>query len=252
MLTTIITTFNETDHIESVLDSVSWTDEVIVVDSFSEDNTVELARSKGAKILQRKYTGPADQKNWAIPHAHYEWILILDADERVTPELKTEILSLLNSKKPLKDAYWIGRTNYFMDKKIRYSGWQGDKVIRLIRRDKCRYDEKQVHEEIETIGIQVGQLKAKLEHYTYKNLQHYLDKTRRYAEWSAQDYFTRTKKISWFHLWLKPLFRFCKHFIWQGGFLDGKEGYVISKIMAWGVFLRYLKIKELQAAIRKK
>ena len=242
-ISVIIPTFNEEQHIEAVLESVSWADEIIVVDSFSTDRTMELATTYADKLLQRTYTGPADQKNWTIPQASHEWILLLDADERVTPALKEEIQNYLKQDIE-KDAYWIGRQNFFMGKKIKYSGWQGDAVIRFFHRDRCRYNDKQVHEEIETNNIKVGRLKNKLEHYTFKDTDHFLAKMKRYAKWSAEDHFDKTPRVTFFHLFFKPLFRFFKHYFWQRGFLDGKQGLIISVIMAWGVFLRYLYLKE--------
>ena len=240
----IITTLNEADNIREAIQSVRWVDEVIVVDSFSEDGTFELAQKLADKTLQRTYTGPADQKNWAIPQADNEWVLVLDADERVPAELAAEIKQLLQQEKIPFDCFWIGRNNHFMGKSVRYSGWQGDQVIRLIRRDRCRYNRKQVHEEIETEGLRVGRLHHKLTHFTFKNLSHYLEKTERYGRWSAQDHLPRTPKITIFHFLFKPFWRFVKHYIFQAGFRDGKTGLIVSAIMAWGVFLRYAFMEE--------
>lgn len=242
-ISVIITTFNEAEHIGAALQSVAWADEKLVIDSFSTDQTSEIAQKMGAAVLHRKYSGPADQKNWAIPKASHDWVLILDADERVTPELADEIKAVLE-KNPSEDAFWIRRQSWFMGRKIRYSGWQNDKVLRLVRRDRCRYDDKQVHEEIESSGLKVGQLSAKMEHFTFKNLQHFIDKTQRYARWSAIDHASKTKKVTYFHLFLKPLFRFFQHFILKKGFLDGKSGFLISVFAAWGVFLRYAYLLE--------
>jgi glycosyltransferase involved in cell wall biosynthesis len=250
-LSVIIPTFNETLHIEGVLESVQWADEIIVVDSFSTDNTLQLAAKYTDKLLQRTYTGPADQKNWTIPQASHEWILLLDADERCTEGLKTEVQDWLKKEIPY-DAFWIPRQNFFMGKAINYSGWQGDAVVRFFHRDRCRYNDKQVHEEIETKGIKVSRLKHKLLHYTYKDIDHFLDKMRRYAKWSAQDHAHKTPHVGFFHLFFKPLFRFFKHFIWQLGFLDGFRGLVVSIIMAWGVFLRYLYLTEERTIMEKK
>ncbi len=242
----IITTHNEEENIGRALESVQdWVDDIYIVDSFSTDKTLEIAASFATRIAQRKYTGPADQKNWAIPQAKYEWILLLDADEVVTTELKHEIQQLLTQPAPIpKDVYWIKRNNFFLGEAVRFSGWQGDKVVRFFHRDKARYNAVQVHEEIITEGLKVGILEGRLDHYTFRNLDHYLDKTRRYARWSAKDHHTRTPKIGLFHLWIKPLFRFFKHFIIQQGFRDGKVGFIVSVVMAWGVFLRYVYIKE--------
>lgn len=243
-LSIIIPTFNEAHNIHAILENIAWGDEIIVVDSFSTDETVAIAEQHRVKILQRKYIGPADQKNWAIPQAQHEWVLILDADERVPDALREEIQALLSQPQIPFDGFWIKRQNYFMGKQIKYSGWQGDAVIRLIRKEVCRYNDKQVHEEIETTGIRVGKLQNKMDHYTYKDTKHFLDKMQRYSEWSAKDYFDRTPQVSLFHLVIKPLFRFFKHFVLQQGFRDGKRGLIISAIMAWGVFMRYVHIME--------
>ena len=245
-LSVIITTLNEADNIAAVIASVAGADEILVIDSFSEDDTHLIAEKNGATVLQRVYQGPADQKNWAIPQARNEWVLILDADERVTPPLWNEILQLLSQEKIEFDGYWINRQNHFMGQKINYSGWQGDAVIRLIRRDVCRYDDKQVHEEIMTDGVKIARLSQKMDHYTFKNATHFLEKMRRYGEWSAKDHLEKTKSIGLLQLWGKPLFRFFKHFFLQRGFLDGRVGFIISVIMAWGVFLRYLYMLELK------
>jgi len=245
-ITAIIPTFNEAHNIVAAIQSVKWADEIIVVDSYSKDDTVKLAEQNGAKIFQRKYINSANQKNWIIPQASHEWIFLLDADERVTIELQNEITSLLKES-PSKDAYWINRQNFFMGKKVRYSGWRGDAVIRFFKRDKCRYQDLEVHAEIETNGIQVGRLRNKIEHYTYKDMDHFLNKMKRYATLSANDHFEKTPRVTFFHLYLKPFFRFLKHYIIQLGFLDGRVGFSISKIMAWGVYLRYVKIKEMRS-----
>ena len=249
-LSVIITTFNEEHNIQAALESVAWADEVIVVDSFSEDRTVEIARQYTRRVMQRAYTGPAEQKNWAIPQASHEWILLLDADERAPENLKLEVQKYLNQENIPYDAFWIGRRNFFMGKEVHYSGWQGDAVVRFFRRDLCRYNDQQVHEEIITEGLRVGRLKHKLLHYTYRNMEHFLDKMRRYARWSAQDHHSKTRRVTGFHLFGKPLFRFFKHYFLQLGFLDGRVGLVVSIVMAWGVFLRYVNLMEKRAATK--
>ena len=150
-ITAIIPTFNEQHNIVDVIKSVDFADEIMIVDSFSTDKTVELATPLVDTILQRKYENSASQKNWSIPQAKYQWILLLDADERVKKELKKEILSVLESKTNYS-AFWIKRENYFMGKKIYFSGWRGDRVIRLFKRDECKYEEKYVHAEIVSKG----------------------------------------------------------------------------------------------------
>jgi glycosyltransferase involved in cell wall biosynthesis len=242
-LSIILTTFNEAHHIQAVLESVRWADEIIVVDSFSTDETVAIAQIFTNRILQRTYTSPADQKNWAIPQATHEWILLLDADERVPDALKQEIQTWLAQPDIPYDAFWIGRQNFFMGQQIRYAGWQGDAVVRFFRRA-CRYNDKPVHEEIETKGLRVGRLKNKLQHYTFRDSKHFLAKMERYGDWAALEYDKKTPRVTYFHLFWKPAFRFVKHFLFQQGFRDGKVGFIISVLMAWGVFLRYMKLVE--------
>lgn len=247
-ITAIIPTYNEESNIRPLLSSLDWVNEIIVVDSFSTDNTVSIAQEFNIRLLQREYMNSANQKNWTIPQARYSWILLLDADERLTPELLEELQAFQQKDGSAveEDGYWIGRQIFFMGQKIKYSGWRRDRVIRLFRRDKCRYSDKQVHAEIITKDRILGQLNAKLEHYTYRNLNHFLAKMERYSDWAAQDYFQKTPKVGLFHLGFKPVARFLKHYLWQGGFLDGRVGFIISILMAWGVFLRYAKVRELQ------
>lgn len=243
-LTALIPTGNEEHNIEAVIDSVSFADEILIVDSYSKDNTVALAQKKGVKIIQREYGNSASQKNWAIPQAENEWILLVDADERVTEELKKEILNVLEADGET-DAYWIYRQNFFMGKKLNYSGWQGDKVIRLFRKSKCKYEEKHVHAEVIVSG-ETGFLKRKLEHFTYKDLEHLLYKADRYTTWGAYDRVDKIKKITAFHLLLKPFFTFFKKYFLQLGILDGKVGFILSAHSGYYIFLRSLKIWRIQ------
>jgi glycosyltransferase involved in cell wall biosynthesis len=190
-LTAIIPVKNEEHHIEGVLQSVAFADEIMVVDSFSTDKTLELAKKFTDFILQREYDYPAAQKNWAIPQASHEWVLLMDADERITPELQAEICGLLG-RDIQESAFWIYRRNHFMGKPIRFSGWQHDRVIRLIKKEACRYNDKLVHEEIVTRG-KVGRLKNPMLHFTYTDLKTYLAKMDRYTTWSALEKSKKTR-----------------------------------------------------------
>ncbi len=239
-LTAIIPTGNEEHNIEAAIHSVSFADEVMVVDSYSTDRTVELAQQFDIRLLQREYEHSASQKNWAIPQASHEWILLLDADERVTPDLRAEIEKILTEENT-KDAYWIYRQNYLMGRKLNYSGWQGDKVIRLFRKSKSRYENKHVHAEVLVDGS-VGYLKNKLQHYTYKSLEHMLFKADRYTSWGAYDRVKRVKKVGAYQLLVKPAFTFFKKYFLQLGILDGKVGFILAAHSSYYIFLRSLKI----------
>tara|TARA_Y100000815_G_scaffold246713_1_gene246584 strand:+ start:380 stop:1135 length:756 start_codon:yes stop_codon:yes gene_type:complete len=240
-LTALIPTGNEIHNIEDVIKSVDFADEILIVDSFSTDGTYEKSLDLATNVIQRNYEYSASQKNWAIPQAKHEWILLVDADERVTSELKQEIISLL--KEPKKDvvAYWIGRENHFMGQKVKYSGWRNDKVIRLFKRDYCFYEDKRVHSEIIANG-KVRFLQNKLYHNTYVTFDKYIEKMNRYADWQARDYDKRTGKLTPYHFIIKPFWGFFKHYILQSGFRDGVIGLTIGYIQGYVVFIRYVKL----------
>ncbi|TSE10966.1 glycosyltransferase family 2 protein [Aquimarina algiphila] len=241
-VTAIVPCYNEEHNIRKVLESVSFADEIMVVDSFSTDKTIEIAKEYTDFIIQREYEYSASQKNWAIPQANHEWIILVDADECVTPELKDEILKTLEN--PGVDnitGYWIKRMNHFMGERINYSGWRNDKVIRLFHRDRCSYQDKQVHAEIKTDG-KIAFLKNKFYHNTYTTLDAYYTKMNRYAAWQANDYDKKTGKLTPYHFVIKPFWGFFKHYIIQSGFRDGLPGLVIGYIQGYTVFMRYVKL----------
>lgn len=241
-ITAIIPTFNEALNIRDAVASCEFADEIIVVDSFSTDGTVELAKSNPkVKVLIHEYLNSAAQKNWTIPQASHEWIFLLDADERTTPELIQEIKNTISN--PSHSAYWIKRSNYFMDKKLNFV-WKGDAVIRLFKRDDCKYEDKHVHAEIISKGS-IGRLsKGELLHDTYKakGLESHVIKNYRYSTWAAHDRVNKIKKITMYHLMLKPLFAFFKRYILQGGIFDGRQGFIVAMFGMWSVFLRNVKI----------
>jgi glycosyltransferase involved in cell wall biosynthesis len=240
-ITVIIPTYNEGHNIIDCIKSVDFADEIMIVDSYSTDDTIELARKYTDFIVQREYQNSASQKNWAIPQAKHEWILLVDADERLTPDLKTEILSMLE-KSSINDysGYWIRRKNHFMGTYVRYGGWN-DKVIRLFKKNECQYQDKDVHAEIISEG-NIGFLKSKLYHNTYISLDHHMEKLNKYAEFQANYIDKKTGKLTPYHFIIKPSWRFFKHYIIQGGFLDGVVGLVIAYNHSYSVFMRYVKL----------
>lgn len=240
-ITAIIPTFNEEHNLQAAIDSVRFADEIIVVDSFSTDKTVAIAHANNVRLLQRAYENSASQKNWTIPQASHQWIVLLDADERIDADLKTEIQSIVKNGETSTVAYWIKRRNFFMGQEVRYSGWQGDKVIRLFMRDKCTYESKSVHAEVLADG-KVGVLKHKLIHNTYKDIFHYLEKWDRYTTWSATDRANRGENPGIYHFLVKPAFRFFQDYLLKGGILDGLIGFLICSLSSMSVFMRSLKV----------
>lgn len=241
----IIPTFNEEHNIVNAIASVKWADEVLVVDSFSTDNTVALAKENGARVIQREYGYSASQKNWAIPQAAYEWIVLIDADERVEEPLQKEIQEVLAKDDEPYQAYWMYRKNFFLGKQIRYCGWQRDRVIRLFKRDLCQYEDKNVHAELLCEG-KVGVLKNKLFHNTFLDIHHYLEKWDRYTTWSANDHFKKTPNPGLYHFAVKPIARFISSYIINLGFLDGLTGFILCNLDAGSVFMRYIKVYQLK------
>jgi len=241
-LTVIVTTYNEEANIRDCLESVKWADEVVVVDSFSTDRTQEIAREYTDQLREHEYVNPAAQKNWIIPQATGDWILLIDADERVTAELKEEILAVLRNRSGF-DGYYIKRLNYFLDEPIRHCGWGKDEVLRLFRKGKGQYPNKWVHEELIIKG-KVGLLKNPLLHYTFRSFDQYFEKFHRYTTWGARDLANRRKVGRWYHILLNPPFRFFKMFILQRGFLDGYRGLIICLMSSFSVFLKYAKLWE--------
>jgi glycosyltransferase involved in cell wall biosynthesis len=242
-LTVIIPAFNEETNIAACMDSVAWADEVFVVDSFSTDKTPEIAAARGARLVQHEYVNSATQKNWAIPQATHSWVMIVDADERVTPELRDEILRELES--PSADGYDIRRENYFMGKRVRFCGWQSDTCLRLFRRDKSRYQDRQVHADVIVDGA-VGKLQGKLIHETFRSFDQYMKKFDRYTTWAAGDRAKRTQSVGFAHLGLRPAGRFLKQYVLKLGFLDGKTGLIICSLAAYSVFMKYAKLWEMR------
>lgn len=241
-ISAIIPCFNEQHNIAGAIESCQFADEIIVVDSFSTDETLEIIKKyPDVILLQHEYEHSAAQKNWTIPQAKHDWVFLLDADERTNQKLIDEIRETVNSS-PKQVAFWIGRDNIFMDQSVSHV-WKGDAVIRLFRKSQCRYENKHVHAEIITDG-EIGRLNQRLSHDTYagKGLEAHLLKGMRYTTWAALDRVNKIKKISSYHLLVKPFFAFLKRYILNRGFLDGKAGFIISCMGAWNVFIRNVKI----------
>lgn len=245
-ITILIPTFNEERNIRDAIDSASWADEVLVVDSFSTDATPDIAREMGARVLQHEYVNSATQKNWAIPQAGHAWVMVLDADERITPELRAEIEAFIAN--PGNDsAMRIYRANYFMGKRIRYCGWQDDSVLRVFPRDKTRYIDREVHADaIVEGGGGVRIAATRMPHYTFDSFDQYMKKFDRYTTWAAGDRARKTSRVSAVHLLGRPLWRFFKQYILRLGILDGRAGLVVCMLAAFSVFLKYAKLWERQ------
>jgi len=246
-ISAIVLCYNEADNIRACLESLTWAEEILVVDSFSTDETLEIARQFTDGILQREYVGLASQRNWAIPQASFPWVLVVDADERVTPQLREEIDAIISSPDSCA-GYFIRRRNFFMGKEIRHCGWQRDWVLRLFRRDQGRYDDSRPYDYHVGVKVngKVGRCRGVMDHYPYRDLKTYLEKLRRYADWGGLDAAGRGKRASYWRLLFHPLGRFLRMYLLQGGFLDGKHGLVVCTLAACYVALQDARLWEIE------
>jgi (heptosyl)LPS beta-1,4-glucosyltransferase len=247
-LTLLIPCKNERKNIRPCIESAkAIADEVLVADSGSTDGTMDIARELGARVIERAYVNSADFKNWALPQAQTPWVLIVDADERVTPALAAEIERVL-ADGPKKDGYWIYRNSFFFGRRIKRCGWNRDKVLRLFRSE-CRYEPKHVHAEVIVPSGSVGRLKGRLDHYTCWSFEQYFEKFGRYTTWGAEDVHARGRRAGFVSILLRPAFRFFRQYVLQRGFLDGKAGLVLCGLSAFAVFTKYAKLWAMKDAV---
>jgi glycosyltransferase involved in cell wall biosynthesis len=244
-LSVVTIALNEERNIVDCLESVRWADELIVVDSGSTDRTVELARQHGATVMQVQWRGYGATKNDALKHATGDWILWLDADERVTPELAEEIRDRLQEDSVSLAGYSVARRAYFLGKWIKHSGWYPSRVTRLFRRKAGHFTETQVHEQLHLEGA-LGTLQNDLLHYTDPDLFHYFQKFNNYTSLAANDMVTAGKKFSLYDVIVRPPFIFFKMFILRRGFLDGLHGFILAFVSMTYVFVKYAKLWERQ------
>jgi glycosyltransferase involved in cell wall biosynthesis len=226
-------------------------DELIVSDSGSTDGTLDIIRDVGgARLIERDYINSGNFKNWAIPQATHEWVMILDSDERVTPELADEINTLLTVG-PKQDGYEIYRANYFLGHRIRYAGWGADKVLRLFRRDLGRYQGESDHAEVEITTGRVGRLKQRIEHYTYWSYDQYFRKLQRYSVQGAQNKLAAGKHVNFWEMAIAPPLRFLHCYLFRLGFLDGLAGLQISMLTGYSSFAKQLRMWEIEYGRRQ-
>ncbi len=241
-ITGLIITYNEELHIKDVLQNLSFVDEIIVVDSFSTDKTVEIIKSfPQVKLIQNKFEDFTKQRNLALSYAKNNWILFIDADERISNELRDEILKTVNLENT-KDAYYFVRKFIFKNEPLRFSGWQTDKNFRLFKKNKAHYkSERLVHETLNIKGT-IGVLKHKLIHYSYADYKTYKRKMVSYGKLRAKELFQKKEKITFFHRFIKPAYKFIYDYIIRLGILDGKKGIIICYLNALSVHVRYKEL----------
>lgn len=256
-LSVLIPCKNERRNIRPCIESVQTiADEIVVADSGSTDGTLEIARdaflgsNAECRIIEREYVNSADFKNWAIPQCKHEWVLLVDADERIPEALADEILAELAAPPTNIDGYWIGRENHFLGYPIRHCGWNTDDVIRLFRRDASRYQTRHVHAEVDLPAERVERLETPLVHFTTWNTDDYLFKLNRYANWGAMNFRDETRhKPSLRSMLFRGPLRFLQLYVLRLGFLDGIPGLQVCAFTAFYSFLKQAKLWEMEHAI---
>jgi glycosyltransferase involved in cell wall biosynthesis len=243
-----VITHNEEERLRACLESVAWADELVVVDAESADKTVTVAREHTDRIWVRPWPGFAAQKNFAIDQSRGDWILSLDADERVTPELAARIRAIVAAGGPA-DGYRIPRRNFFWGAWVRHGGLYPDYQLRLFRRPAGRFVAHGVHESVAVTG-RVEALAEPLLHHSYRDLDDFVRRSNRYSSLAAADWVRDGRGARMADLIFRPLARFVSMYIIRGGFLDGWRGLVLAVLYAEYVFLRMAKVLETTRTMR--
>ncbi len=245
-LSVTVITWNEEERLRACLESVAWADEIIVVDAESTDKTVQVAREFTDRIWVRPWPGFAVQKNFALEQAAGEWVLSLDADEQVTPELRWEVRDVIARGGP-HDGYALPRKNVFWGAWVRHGRLYPDYQLRLFRRGRGRFVERAVHESVEVQGS-AGRLQAPLLHHSYRSLEEFIHRSNRYSTLAAAEWVRQGRRVGAADLLFRPLGRFCSMYVLHGGFLDGWRGLLLAGLYAHYVFLRTAKAWEIRHA----
>lgn len=233
---------DEAEKIRGCLESVRFCDEVVVVDSGSADGTLEICRELADVVVEADWPGHVAQKNRALDLATGEWVLPLDADERVTPELAEEIRLLLGEE-PRFDGYRVNRHVHYLGRWIDHSGWYPEPRVRLFRRAKGRWGGVNPHDEVVVEGA-VGDLRGEIVHYTYDDLEDHVRTLNRFSSILAREHGARGRRFSWASLCLRPPLEFLKKYVLKRGFLDGAPGFFVAVLSAFYVFLKFAKLWE--------
>lgn len=243
-ITVLIPCFNSEKTIRATLESVKWADEILAVDSFSTDKTLETLKEYGVRILQHEYLNSAKQKNWAIPQCSHDWILIMDTDEILETGMKEEIQDILQKNDPNIQAYKIPRKNFVYGKWIKYSGLYPDYQTRLFRNGKAVYQEREVHAHMIVKG-NIRTLGHHFLHNGFKGLQDWLLKTERYTRYEADELMKNKHSFSYIRLLIYPPVIFFRNYFIYLGFLEGYRGLLLATLDSFYYFLVYAKLYEL-------
>ncbi len=241
----IIVCFNEENDIRDCLESVRWCDEIVVVDSFSTDRTVEICRQYTDRVMQRQWAGYRDQKAFAHSHATKEWVLLVDSDERVTPELRDEIRAALQSNSGDYAGYSVPRLVFYLKRWWWRGGWYPDYDVRLFRRDRATWGGADPHEKILVDG-KVRRLRQPLHHFTYRNIDDHIERINRFTTISSTELRKEAQHWRLADALFRPAFRFFRSYVLKRGFMEGFAGFYVAVTAAVYVFLKYAKLWEIE------
>jgi glycosyltransferase involved in cell wall biosynthesis len=235
----VITSFNEEHNIADCIESLLWCDEIILVDSYSTDGTPEVAQKYDkVRFFQRNYFGAGAQKNWAMQHVQNDWIFLLDSDERCTPELRDEVVNLLAAGTE-NSAFMMNRDVFILGKRIRFSGWQHDRVARLFRKGAAYYENRRVHSVLHTSG-ETPILDNAIEHYMVdRSFDEYAFRLAKYGYWNAAQCWRDGDRTSALEVLLRPAWRFFKTYILQLGILDGSHGIIFCLLQSYSTYMKF-------------
>ncbi len=241
-----ILTKNEERHIKDCVNSVKWADEIVIVDAFSTDATVEIAKEAGCKIVQHKFESFGKQRNFALTQCSYDWVIALDADERISLELKDEIIKQLQ-KSPDGAVFTAPRKSMFINRWIMHSGWYPDyRHPILFDKTKAKYKDQLVHEDIDYKGKKYY-FKGDILHYSYDSIKQFVQKSDFYTDLRAREMFEKGKKFRVYNLFINPVSMFLKMYVFRRGFLDGLTGFVLALLYsAFYTLMKYIKLWELE------
>jgi len=243
-ISAVVIVYNDAPYIRACLDSLTWADELIVVDSHSTDGTTAICHEFTDKVFHHEFSGFGRLRNEAIAHANHDWIFSLDSDERATPEILFEMQSILH-KPPDADAYFVPRRNYFLGRWVKHCGWYPDyRQPQFFKKSAMRYREDLVHETYALDG-RIGYLREHVDQYPFRDIDHYLSKMDRYSTLMAEQMVKQGRYFHSHQLWTHPLFTFFKMFVVRRGYLDGKPGLILSGLYAYYTFVKYAKFWEL-------
>jgi len=253
-LTVTVITHNEAHHIRAALESVVWADELIVVDSRSTDGTADIAREFTPLVEVRDWAGYGQQKNYAALRASNDWILSIDADERITPELADAIRALMRSG-PVAPGYRLSRVTHYLGQWIRSTDWYPDLHLRLYDRRAARWSERKVHESVELHGGARGGRRlpvapGELLHYPYRDISEHLQKIDRYTTLAAEQWSAEGRRGTSLQAFIYPRLAFFRNYLLRRGFRDGQAGLLVSLLNSYYVFLKYAKLLELQRGLQ--